>query len=145
MAQAEVMTPGTSRLEIYDILTTVLNPPIVGELSVSAMRWKLLLLASLVAAILGFGLWCALTVALFGTATQLARHDWIFLASSLLPLVVAVFSGVFVYRHTARRRKTQAILSALLTLALASLGYFITLKLSPDRFRVSRANKTIVR
>ena len=109
------------------------------------MRWKLLLLASLVAAILGFGLWCALTVLLFGTAAELARHGWIFLASSLLPLALAVFSSVFVYRHTARRRKTHAILSALLTLALASLGYFITLKLSPDRFRVSRTNKSIVR
>jgi ABC-type multidrug transport system permease subunit len=109
------------------------------------MRWKLLLLASFVAAILGFGLWCALTVALFGTATELARHDWILLGSFLLPLGFAVFSGVFVYRHTSRRRKTQAILSALLTLALASLGYFIALKLSPERFRMSRANKIIVR
>ena len=109
------------------------------------MRWKLLLLASLVAAILGFGLWCALTVAFFGTASELTRHDWIFLASLLLPLGLAVFSGVFVYRHTARRRKTQAILSALLTLVLASLGYFITLKLSPERFWVSRANNFVVR
>ena len=139
------MTHVTSRFEIYDILTPVLNPPIVGELSVSAMRWKLLLLASLVAAILGFGLWCALTVALFGTATELARHDWIFLASFLLPLGLAIFSGVFVYRHTSRRRKTQAILSALLTLVLTSLGYLITLKLSPERFRVSRPNNFIVR
>jgi uncharacterized membrane protein len=109
------------------------------------MRWKLLLLASLVAAILGFGLWCALTVALFGTATDLARHDWILLASFLLPLGLAVFSGVFVYRHTSRRRKTQATLSALLTLVIASLGYFVTLKLSPERFRMSRPSKTIVR
>jgi ABC-type multidrug transport system permease subunit len=109
------------------------------------MRWKLLLLASLVAAILGFGLWCALTVAFFGTAAELARHDWIFLASFLLPLGLAVYSGVFVYRHTARRRKTQAILSVILTLALASLAYFITVKLSPERFRMTRTNNFIVR
>jgi cytochrome bd-type quinol oxidase subunit 2 len=109
------------------------------------MRWKLLLLASLVAAILGFGLWCALTLVLFGTAAELARHDWIFLASSLLPLALAVFSGIFVYRHTSRRRKTQAILSAILTMVFASLGYFITLKLSPDLFRTSRTDKIIVR
>src|SRR2546430_10322535 len=99
------MTHVTSHFEIYDILTPVLNPPIAGELSVSAMRWKLLLVASLVAAILGFGLWCALTVAFFGTATEIARHDWIFLASPLLQLGLAVFSGVFIYRQTARRRK----------------------------------------
>ena len=109
------------------------------------MRWKLLLLASLVAPILGFGLWCALTVALFTTATELARHDWIFFASFLLPVGLAVFSGIFVYRHTARRRKTQAILSVILTLVLASLGYFITLKFSPERFQVSRASNFIVR
>ena len=109
------------------------------------MRWKFLVLASLVAAILGFGLWCALTVALFGTATELARHDWIFLASFVLPLGLAVYSGIFVYRHTARRRKTQAILSAILTLALASLSYFVTLKFSPDRFRVSRSDNIIAR
>jgi hypothetical protein len=109
------------------------------------MRWKLLLLASLVAAVLGFGLWCVLTIAIFGTATELARRDWIFLLSLLFPLGLAIYAGIFLYRHTARRRKTQAILAALLTLILVSLAYFITLRISPQRFRVSRAHNFVVR
>jgi uncharacterized membrane protein YbhN (UPF0104 family) len=109
------------------------------------MRWKLLLLASLVAAVLGFGLWCVLTIALFGTAAELARHDWIFLFSFLLPLGLAVYAGVFVYRHTARRRKTQAILAAVLALVFVSLGYFFALKTSRKRFQVSRADNFVGR
>ncbi len=83
------------------------------------MRWKLLVITSLVLAFVGFGLWCTLTILLFGSARNLARHDWLLLASVLVPLGFAVFAGVFVYRHTARRRKTQAAITVLLTLLVA--------------------------
>ena len=109
------------------------------------MRWKFLVLVSLVAAILGFGLWCALTIALFGSATELARHDWIFLSAYFLPSGFGIFAGFFVYRHTSRRRKTQAIVSAILALLLIALAYAIALRISPKRFRISRPNKIALR
>jgi ABC-type proline/glycine betaine transport system permease subunit len=84
-------------------------------------------------------------MAFFGTATELARHEWIFLLSLLFPLGLAIYVGIFLYRHTARRRKTQATLSVLLTLILVSLTYFIALRISPQRFRVSRAHNFVVR
>ena len=105
------------------------------------MRWKLLLLASLVAAVLSFGLWCALTIALFGTAAELARHDWILLLSFLLPLGLAIYAGVFVYRHTARRRKTQALMTAILTILLASLAYSGAVIVAHDRFVIPRTDE----
>ncbi len=104
------------------------------------MRWKLLLLASLVAALLGFGLWGAITIAFFGTAVDLVHHAGAFFASLLLPLGLAVFAGVFVYRHTARRRKTQAVISATLTVFLITGIYLVAMRISPARFRVSRSN-----
>ena len=39
------------------------------------MRWKLLVIASLAAAIIGCGLWSALVIGIFGTARTLARID----------------------------------------------------------------------
>lgn len=90
------------------------------------MRWKLLVIVSLVAAVLGFGLWCAMVISFLGTARELARHDWLFLLSLLLPLTAVVYSGVFAYRHTSRRRKTQALITVILTAFLIIGTYFVT-------------------
>lgn len=108
------------------------------------MRWKLLLLASLVAALLGFGLWCVITIAFFGTATELARRDWAFLASLLLPFASVICAGVFVYRHTSRRRKTQAMASALLTALLFALTYLVAARAFRGRFRFSQSTTYMV-
>ena len=102
------------------------------------MRWKLLVIASLAAAIIGCGLWSALAIGIFGTARALARNDWLLLASAIIPLAVSVYSGVFVYRHTARRRKTQATFTVILAL-LFTLGiYLVASQLFPDRLIIPR-------
>jgi cytochrome bd-type quinol oxidase subunit 2 len=103
------------------------------------MRWKLFVLASAVSALSGFALWCAIALVLFGTARELARHNWIFFFSTLIPIIIAVLAGVFVYRHTARRRKTQAVLVAILSLALSGVGYAIVSSLLPERFLIPRS------
>ncbi|HYX28348.1 MAG TPA: hypothetical protein VE863_07265 [Pyrinomonadaceae bacterium] len=105
------------------------------------MRWKLIILASLIGAIIGFGLWCAITIAFFGSAINLARHDWILLASVLLPLGFAIFGGVFVYRHTARRRKVQAVTTAILSLILTIVGYCVADVVDHDRFVIPRTSE----
>jgi|SRR5262249_50549843 len=87
------------------------------------MRWKLLVLISVIAALFGIALWSAVAIAGFGSARAMARNDWALLGSLLLPLAVTVFGALFVYRHTAHRRKSQAVLTTILTLLLVAAAY----------------------
>src|SRR5262249_35931810 len=101
------------------------------------MRWKLLFLTSLIAAVLGLGLWSIFTIAFFGSAGNLARHNWILLASFILPLAFAGIAAFFVYRHTALRRKTQAVVTVLAVLVLSSGIYLGVSRLFPERLLIS--------
>ena len=105
------------------------------------MRWKLLLTTSVAAAVIGLGLWSTLTIVFFGSAGALARHDWILLASLLLPLGFSAIAGVFAYRHTARRRRAQAILTGLLTLLFTGATYMAASTLLPNIFYISRISE----
>jgi hypothetical protein len=102
------------------------------------MRWKLLMLASLAAAFIGCGLWSAFVIGVFGNARTVARNDWLLLATMVLPLAIAVYSGVFVYRHTARRRKTQATITVVLALLLSIVAYVMARTILPDRLYIPR-------
>jgi L-lactate permease len=102
------------------------------------MRWKLLVLASLAAAVLGIGLWSLFAIIFFGTARELARHDLILSMSGLLPLALIVYAGIFVYRHTARRRKTQAVITIVVSLLIAPLIYLGASSVLPGRLYVPR-------
>lgn len=105
------------------------------------MRWRLIILTSLIAALLAVGLWSAIAIGFFGGARGLARHDWLLLTSALVPLGMSTLSGVFVYRHTARRRKTQAILTATLSLLLSVLLYVVTSTVFVNRLYVPRTSE----
>jgi len=102
------------------------------------MRWKLLVITSFVSALIAFGLWCVVAIVLFGSARDLARHEWLLLGSSILPLAFAAFVSVFVYRHTPRRRKTQAVITALLTLLIAMGTYLAASQLFPNKLIIPR-------
>lgn len=94
------------------------------------MRWKLLIAASLVAALVGAGA-CLLLARLLPAAP--ASAAW---AVLLLPLGAVAAASVFVYRHTARRRALQAmataLLAALLTLSGLIAGSLLTGRARPD-------------
>jgi hypothetical protein len=100
------------------------------------MRWKLLFLASVAAAVLGVGLWSLFAIICFGNARDLARHDWILQASALIPLGLTTYAGIFVYRHTARRRKTQAMLTVLFSCLLTPAVYLAACSLLPQRLYI---------
>jgi len=102
------------------------------------MRWKLLLISSVVAAIIGLGLWSALTIAFFGSARALARHDLLLLVSLAVPLGLGAIAAVFAYRHTARRRKTQAVITVLLVLFFSTGIYLVASQLFPERLIIPR-------
>ena len=102
------------------------------------MRWRLLVIISFAAAVVACGLWSTLAIAFFGSARELARHDWFLLASAAVPIVFIVYAGVFAYRHTARRRKTQATITAILALFLTIGFYLAASQLFPNRLVIQR-------
>jgi hypothetical protein len=98
------------------------------------MRLKLVFAASALAALVGAGSCIALVLGVF-SAKALSSPGLLVLSTLLLPVATIVVSSIFVYRHTARRRKLQAFLTTLiatlLTLALFVLASILTARLAP--------------
>lgn len=88
------------------------------------MRLKLVLIASLLAAAVGSGAAIAIILGLFTTLKALSKPDLLVASTLILPIAAVCLAAIFVYRHTARRRKTQALLTGILA-AFLSLGVFI--------------------
>ncbi|MBV9211969.1 MAG: hypothetical protein JOZ52_15105 [Acidobacteria bacterium] len=90
------------------------------------MRWKLLLIASLIAGLIGSGATLAIIIFLLGSKLSFSSRaaGVIAFAPLVLPLAMLIVASLFVYRHTARRRKLQAMLTALLS-ALLMLTIFV--------------------
>ena len=98
------------------------------------MRLKLVVGASVVAAIVGAGSCIALVLGVF-SSRALSSPSLIVASTLLLPTAAIIFASIFVYRHTARRRRLQAFLTAilatLLTLALFFLASIISSRRNP--------------
>jgi hypothetical protein len=98
------------------------------------MRLKLVLLTSLVGMLISAGAALGLAVATVGSWKAFFDPsrpiDWTVVAIYAIPLLTAVVASVFVYRHTARRRKLQSVLTGVLVLLL-SLIVYIALTLGP--------------
>ncbi len=82
------------------------------------MRLKLVIISSLIAAILGAGSAIAIILSVFSSLKPVASPGLLVLSTYSLPTIMIVLAGMFVYRHTARRRKLQAALTAILSLVL---------------------------
>lgn len=99
------------------------------------MRWKLVLIASLIATIIGAGATFGIIFGFLGSTRRLATHDMAVLGTLLIPVVAIILASFFVYRHTARRRSLQAMLTALLagllTLTTLILGSILFSKPAP--------------
>jgi hypothetical protein len=94
------------------------------------MRLKLVFLTSLLGALLGSGGPLLITaIGLSQRGFLLAKsfpetaEGWKSGTILLIPIAVALFAGVFVYRHTARRRKLQAVLTSVLVLMLSAVAF----------------------
>jgi Na+/melibiose symporter-like transporter len=92
------------------------------------MRWKLILLTSLITSLSSVSLIYGISRFFFGSILKMPEKFIVIFAFGLLTLLIA--SVIFVYRHTARRRKTQGFLTAAISLLLIS----ITLTLLLFRF-----------
>ena len=96
------------------------------------MRLKLVIAASLLAAIVGAGSCIALVLGVF-SVKALSNPGLLVTSTLLLPIVTIAFASIFVYRHTARRRKLQAILTALIAILL-TLAFFISASILSARW-----------
>jgi hypothetical protein len=96
------------------------------------LRWKLLVITSLAAAIAGAGGSYGLVYAVlyFSPGTRSSRVI-LFLCAELFPIATSVYAAVFVYRHTARRRKLQVIITVLLSLVLSQTLIRFVMSLIP--------------
>jgi uncharacterized membrane protein len=95
------------------------------------MRLKLVIGASVLAAVVGAGSCIALVLGVFSVRT-LSNPGLLAASTILLPIVTIVFASIFVYRHTARRRKLQAFLTALLA-TLLTLSLFVLASILTSR------------
>jgi cytochrome bd-type quinol oxidase subunit 2 len=105
------------------------------------MRWKLLVFVSIIAALLALTLWAAFAIAIFGSARAMARNDWSLASSLLIPFAVAAVSAVFAYRHTSRRRKTQAILTFVLAWLFSASFYLVASQIFPGKLIIPRTSE----
>lgn len=96
------------------------------------MRLKLVIISSLVAAIVGAGSAIAIILSVFSSLKPIASPGLLVLSTYLLPMLMIVLSASFVYRHTARRRKLQATLTALIALLL-TIAFFVVASILTSR------------
>ena len=82
------------------------------------MRWKMLLIASLLATLVGAGATLGIVIGVLGAPGQFTAPDMAVLGTLIVPVAAITFASIFVYRHTARRRKLQAMATALLAIIL---------------------------
>lgn len=101
------------------------------------MRLKLVLISSLTAAILGSGSALAIILFLFSSLKPISAPGLLVISTYLLPTLGALLASIFVYRHTARRRKLQAVLTAMLasilTIAVFVLASVLTARQEPPQ------------
>ncbi len=90
------------------------------------MRLKLIIGASLLAAVLGAGSCVAILLSFFSRAKVISSPSLVVLATFLLPTAAVVFASVFVYRHTSRRRKLQALMTLILSTILTITVFVVT-------------------
>lgn len=82
------------------------------------MRLKLVLISSLIAAVIGAGASIAIILLVFSSLKPITSPGLLVISTYLLPVLATLLASIFVYRHTARRRKLQAVLTAIISLVL---------------------------
>jgi len=99
------------------------------------MRLKLVLISSLIAAVVGTGATIGIVLLVFASLKPITAPGLLVTATYLLPVLAILLASIFVYRHTARRRKLQAVLTAfislMLTISLFVLAAVITARRAP--------------
>ena len=98
------------------------------------MRLRLVFLCSVLAAVIGAGGAITIILFVFSSLTPLTKPSVLVFSTFLLPLIATLIASIFVYRHTARRRKLQAALTTLISLLLI-LAAFVLASIVTSRTR----------
>ena len=96
------------------------------------MRLKLVFIAALIAALAGAGSAIAIILSVFSSLKPITAPGLLVVSTYLLPAVTTLLASIFVYRHTARRRKLQAVLTAIIALLL-TMSLFIVASITTAR------------
>ena len=96
------------------------------------MRLRLVFAAAALAALVGAGSCIALVLGVF-SIKALSSPGLLVASTLLLPIAAIVFAAIFVYRHTARRRKLQALLTAVIAMLLTLTLFIVASILSTRR------------
>jgi len=94
------------------------------------MRPKLVVGVSSLAALVGAGSCIAIVFGVFSSLNPVTRPGLVVAATFLLPVVAITFASIFVYRHTARRRKLQAFMTAVIATVLTLALFILAIILS---------------
>jgi purine-cytosine permease-like protein len=97
------------------------------------MRPKLVVGVSSLAALVGAGTCIGIILGVFSSLSPVTKPGLLVAATFLLPISAIALGSVFVYRHTARRRKLQAFATAILATVLTLLLFVIAIILSARR------------
>jgi hypothetical protein len=98
------------------------------------MRLKLVLISALIAALVGAGAAIVIILSVFSSFKPVTAPGLLVVSTYLLPTVATILASVFVYRHTARRRRLQAALTAIIALLLTIL-FFVLASIVTSRSR----------
>lgn len=71
----------------------------------------------------------------------MAQEDWRLFSSLIIPLGVTVLAAMFVYRHTSKRRKLQALLTAAFVVTITALMYLIIAPIFAERLLIPRTSE----
>jgi predicted anti-sigma-YlaC factor YlaD len=96
------------------------------------VRLKLVMIASLLAAAIGSSASIAIILGVFASLKPLSSPGLLVISTFVLPVAAVSYASIFVYRHTARRRRLQAALTVILALLLC-LSVFIAASLITSR------------
>jgi len=96
------------------------------------MRLKLVFISSVVAAALGAGSSIAIILYVSSSLKPITAPGLFVLATFLLPAGATLLATIFVYRHTARRRKLQAALTVIISIIL-TIAFFVIASISTSR------------
>ncbi|HEY2973406.1 MAG TPA: hypothetical protein VGJ48_12910 [Pyrinomonadaceae bacterium] len=89
------------------------------------MRLKLVLISALIAAVAGAGSAIAIILSVFSSLKPITTPGLLVVSTYLLPMLATLLASIFVYRHTARRRRLQAVLTAIIALVLTILLFVL--------------------
>ena len=106
------------------------------------MRLKLVIISALIATVVGASPAFVILLSTFSSDAPTVLSPFV-VASFMLPLLTTLLASIFVYRHTARRRKLHAMLTAIIALLLTFLLFVlapIVIRPKPPQPQPARQN-----